>query len=196
MKYRISAAIILLSLLTALFPVAAYADGPAMADNIVCTINNKPDQAACADLLIQLPKSSANYTSFNTENGTRFKIQQSAPIVTYDEDGYVSYAFHYKNASCDFKLRDPLSDGNEDYFQITLVSDNVQFLNIQQQMPLVKIALLDDAGNLLQVSNSVNINPTKGFLVGIEYDGSAKALTADIYDLRDKTPNSQPGNLG
>lgn len=57
-----------------------------------------PEDTAYIDFLMPIPTEDEAYVDFNEANGELYGISQDSEIVTYCEDGFVSYTFHVSDA--------------------------------------------------------------------------------------------------
>lgn len=80
------------------FSTVYYAFSPS--HDLRCEIipNKIPEETTYIDLLIPIKLNDENYTPLNKSNGEKFGISQNSEIVNYNENGYMSYTFHYKNS--------------------------------------------------------------------------------------------------
>lgn len=143
--------VIISSLIAPLF--IAYADSPAPPNYFHCYVTNADSNVTNTDILIKINNDSPNYTDFNTSNSNAQGFDSSAQIVTYNQDGYMSLSFHYKNVD---SLR---SVQREDLSIEKHIILNNGYKPISTITNSIKIALLDKDGNVLKVSDAVSIMP-------------------------------------
>ena len=190
-----------------------------------CTIDYTqiPENAVYVELLLPISPDDENYTEYNQTNGEKFNILSDSEIVSYCQDGFMSYTYHLSDAKskpkpfyfaifkCDFKYYEnnkslfdklnALSVGTKetttwvDYAEIYLDDDSedaltkiysdlgysieweknhtqVIFFNdlsdgsrywsedyygFCEQYKKAKMAYLDESGNIISVSNEVDI---------------------------------------
>jgi len=129
------------------------------------------------DLLIQISEQSIEYTPFNKDNGQRFQIGEHSQIVSYNTDGFQSFTFHFSESASDFHI-------NKTAGSVRFGHENDQFQTLLDKYHIIKIALLDSDGNIVKISDSVDINPKKpGFFMGdITYDAASGSVDAPYYN--------------
>lgn len=166
MKKALLFTALLFSLLFAL-PLAVSADSPPPPNFFYINITNADASVSYADILIKIDRSDKNYTELNSYNAGKYDFGSSAPIVAYDQDGYRSISFHLKNVQTDHS---PTREGpsfsslfefQNGYKPISTVTDSI------------KIALLDEDGNILKVSDAVSVMPGGNTYPNqVEYDAT------------------------
>ena len=154
----------------------AGANSPAPANTLPVTLLGElPAGAAYADLLVALPASDELYTPLNEDNAAARGWDADTPAVSYAEDGFVSFTFHFRGA----RLTEPLAE-TEGYPVYFADWDSDHWKQVEEHCPRLKIALLDKEGGRLQVSPEVNIAPNRpGYLSGLWYDAGEN--TAGLY---------------
>ncbi|MCL2817192.1 MAG: hypothetical protein FWD39_02245 [Clostridiales bacterium] len=174
---RIVTLAIITLFLCMLMPLTAQANSSAPANSIYLAITNKPEAAVHADILIKIGPGDAEYVDFNSANGEKFGIAADSQIAMYNEDGYMSFTFHYLDSASEMMLKTIGGiDGNIIYYfsarHADVYADNTQFDNLLANYHVLKIALLDEHGNILCVSGKADINPqNRGYFVGrIDYN--------------------------
>lgn len=145
-------ALLLLSALLA-FPVSA--NGPAPSPVFRIDIENYPPEACYIDLLVPMILDDANYT----DNRELFPDPSWAQpeIFSYSESGYVSYTFHCRGAEGNIKIE----DGKVEFFQRT--EENLE------RFQSVMIAVLDEKGNILQISEPFDPDPPALMAMNLGY---------------------------
>lgn len=179
---RCAAALLLVLLLAAWFPVTVSANSPPPSPWYTFVVSNLPEGTVYVDLLIRLQETDANYVEL--EENLPGIFSEDADIITYCEDGFRSYTFHYRGARSVI-----LPDQNN---CVTFFADSAmiyEFVSTGHQEDIerrgkIRLAMLDENGNILQVSKPQSLRP-KGLLAtstGIfRYDASADKLTVDSY---------------
>lgn len=84
-----------------------------------------PEDTAYIDFLMPIPTEDEAYVDFNEANGELYGISQDSEIVTYCEDGFVSYTFHVSDAYsilepyyiAELVLANELYNENKDLFE-------------------------------------------------------------------------------
>jgi len=152
------------------FPFQVSANGPPPPHAVDCEIINMPEHTTHIDLLIQINENDEEYVDFNTNNGKILGVSEQSAIVMYNQDGFASFTFHFADASYKgFRFA-----GSDDQYEI-----------LREKYHIIKVALIDKDGNILQISDSVDINPPDrtGFFMGrITYDAAANTIDAPYYD--------------
>lgn len=161
-------------------PVSA--NGPVPVPWFVVTVSNPPEEAVYADLLIPLKESDPNYSPLERGNLPE-GIPEDAEIVAYCEDGYRSYTFHYREAGSHIALQgSPVFDRYVNFFVRETEEILREHLEDVEERGLVKLALLDERGNILQVSPAQWIRPASILQYSLNcmtYDAGAGTLTLD-----------------
>lgn len=172
-------------LLTAVLPLRASANSPASAPWYTFELRNAPEGTVYMDLLIDLEETDAHYSQLAEENVPK-DFTENAEIITYCEDGFRSYTFHYRGARS--KIR--LDYNNEVTFFIdsTNVYDEEAYTNAERHQEdiesrgKIRLAMLDAQGNILHVSGTLSIIPSGLFSYSLgyfSYDASADTLDID-----------------
>ena len=172
MKKYILFFIILLFILCVL-PLTAYANSPPPPSHFYVQIDNLPDNAVYADILIKIDAQSDGYAPFNSDNGNRYGIAADSEIVGYDYDGYMSLSFHYNGVYSE------MNPGNFLYFQMTPASQSIDKITES-----LKVALFDKDGNIIQVSPSISTIPPKNqFARELIYDADGTMFEIQFNDF-------------
>jgi hypothetical protein len=166
-------------------PITGYANSPMPAKSISVEITNNPEASVYADLLIQINPESVEYTVFNDTNGQLFDIYYDSPIAQYTENGFASFTFHYLGSVSNIVLA---SNSNSPYYLYAdftrIANDDTQFNNVLANYHIIKIVLLDKSGNILKISDALDINPKKpGYFVGtLHYDANSGYANAGYFE--------------
>ena len=152
---RITAIFLTLLLLTALLALPVSANGPAPNPVFLVGLKNYPPEACYIDLLVQLTSDDANYT----DNRGNFPDPSWAQleIFSYSEHDYTSYTFHYRGAEGNIKIE----DSKVRFFQRT--EENLE------RFQSVMIAVLDENGNILQISEPFDPEPPALMAMNLGY---------------------------
>lgn len=174
-KARASLWLMLLTFCAALFPLGAAANAPAPPNYLYMEITGADEAATRADVLAQLSPEDEGYTALNRRVLSGARLPEDAPIVAYDEEGFVSLTLHLQGVSGNDRLTEEF-EGKASGL-ILLPSSNQPLDKIAAR---VKVALLDDEGRVLQVSPVVEAAPpdADSFLRTLHYDAQADTLTA------------------
>ena len=149
-----------LLLLATLLVLPVSANGPAPYPTFTVEMENYPPEACYIDLLIELSPEDADYAD-NRENFPDDSWGGSQ-IFSYEENGYMSYTFHYRGADSNIKI----NNGRVKFFERS--EENLK------RFQSVSIAVLDDQGYVLQVSEPFDpekVYPcaeSKVFGIGVE----------------------------
>lgn len=174
--------LLVLILLISVLPLSASANSPASAPWYTFQLRNAPAGTVYMDLLISLDETEAYYCPLMEENIPK-GFAENGEIITYCEDGFRSYTFHYYGARS--KIR--LNDNNEATFFIdsTNIYNEEAYTNAQLHQDdiasrgKIRLAMLDAQGNILQVSSTLSIVPSGLFSYSLgyfTYDASADFL--------------------
>ena len=169
MKKFVFGIVIAMTLIAFAMPV--YANSPAPADHLRISIINKPENIVFVDLLIKIDSNDENYVSLNKQNLELNEFTNDAEILTFNDLGFESFTFHYKNANSNIKLYTnncvDFCKGFENNAHLTQYEDLLTNYN------LVKLAFLNDNGDVVFVSEELNLpkeNFFKIFRGFIEYE--------------------------
>lgn len=159
--------ILLLNIFTWFNPQIVFTNGPKPANSLVFNVINYSDQAVYVDLLIRMNTSDKHYVEFNGSIGESYDIKRESEIVTYNKDGYLSYSFHFKNASSELALeKDRINVFANDYDDFNYIYDNCRYF---------KVVILDNNGSIIEMSKEYKLKGrTDAYLMNgvITYDVS------------------------
>lgn len=168
-------------MLFSVIPAKASANGPAPSPWYNIELTNLPKGTVYVDMLIYLPEDDPMYTE--PEAGKLPEgFSQKAEIITYGEEDYRSYTFHYRDA---LSVIDPdkystvlfFTDDNYDTVRYDHADDIAQRGNI-------RLAMLDKAGNIIKVSPILSLD-TREFLAdtlgGYHYDAATDEWEVETY---------------
>ena len=74
-----------------------FANAPMPADHLTVVLSNLPNDAVYVDLLVKISKDDLNFVDFQSNNYSDF-VSKSSEIVSYSDDSFYSFTFHYKNS--------------------------------------------------------------------------------------------------
>ncbi|MBQ9148722.1 MAG: hypothetical protein IJX69_04055 [Oscillospiraceae bacterium] len=140
---RYPVVILLAMLMLMLLPIGVSANGPAPVPWLDVYLTNAPEGTAYVDLLIPLTEDDPRYSELNEQNLPEGFSAQS-PIVTYCEDGFRSYTFHFEDALSSIAM-----DGAECF--------RYEHLDDIEQQNVIRLAMLDEKGNILKVSDDLSM---------------------------------------
>ena len=184
-KFKKSFSVIILLLIFAFsLPTAVFANAPAPADHLTVALANIPDNAVYADLLIKISKDDSNFIDFQP-NAYADSILESSEIVTYSQDGYYSFTFHYKDSKSNIKIDHYYDDLDYVEFCNGLKYNDylTQYENLLNNYNDVKVALLDKDFNIITVSQAAKlpeVNNLYNFYGEINYDFTDNKIDVDI----------------
>lgn len=144
-----------LLLLATLLVLPVSANGPAPYPTFTVEMENYPPEACYIDLLIELSPEDADYAD-NRENFPDDSWGGSQ-IFSYEENGYMSYTFHYRGADSNIKI----NNGRVKFFERS--EENLK------RFQSVSIAVLDDQGYVLQVSEPFDPDPSALMAMNLGY---------------------------
>lgn len=175
---------LLLLLLLVLFalPMPVSANSPPPAPWYTFELQNPPEGTVYMDLLIWIAETDPHYSHLESEN-LPASFGESAQIVTYCQDGFRSYTFHYAGAKSRIRLN---PDNKVTFFVDSTKVLSAEIESVAQQHKedienrgTVRLALLDAQGNILQVSDDHAITPTGLFSYSVgsfRYDARQDVL--------------------
>ena len=178
-KNKLFSTFTLLLLVALALTTTVCANAPEPPDYLTVILSERHEEAVYADLLIKIDPSDSNYTDFSPGIYADH-VYSSSEIVAYDDDGYRSFTFHYKNARSDIEI-------NRYYDKMYYVDfcrgyDYNEFFTqyeaLLNEYRDVKVALLDDEFNILVVSDAIRL-PKVGKL--LEFNGQV------TYDIRENS---------
>ncbi len=132
---------------------SVFANAPAPEDHLTVYLSALPSDAVYADLLVRMDPSDSNYVS---DQQTSWDVPPSAEILSYSEDGYYSFTFHYRDAKSNIIAE----RYNDTYHTVTFCKGTEEegFLTQYEKLCMsygdVKIAVLDENFDLITVSPS------------------------------------------
>lgn len=162
---------------------------PPIERTVTLHLYNVPDPAYYADLLVSIDENDDVYTSYNADNGKDNGFLESDDYLNYNNDGYVSYSLHFKNANNTMLINEYKSDYSDTVradiqfipFDYPNFHDNYDLL--MEYSPNIKVVILDRDKEVISASDIGTINSEKGYLSGgITYDISNNALQVDLYE--------------
>lgn len=161
----ILALFILLALV--IVPQSALANSAPPPPFCVVELGNLPQEACYVDLLVPLTENDKAFCAADTlPDG----FTKNTPIVSYCENGYMSYTFHYTGSSSRFVIQDS---------RVTFFEENMVHYNLFRNGVQLKLAVLDSSGNILQISAPFSLDDI-GFLNSqtgwVYYDGATQEV--------------------
>lgn len=171
--------ILLIFLVFSSLPVTVSANGPAIEPKYWFDFTNLPDGTKYVDMLVELPENDEKYVALVSKN-LPDQFSEDAPIIGYCEKNFSSYTFHYANAASMIEI-----DGEGAvYFFKDGPASNALYEHEQDiyERGRICLAMLDESGNILQVSRTFSIKPKSLFdyqLNTFHYDAKEDTLNID-----------------
>lgn len=137
------------------------ANSPEPRPGILFLLTNLPEGTVYVDLLICLPEQDPYYVDTNREN-IPGSFAQDAEILTWCEDNYRSYTFHYRDALSMFRVN---ANSSVRFFEGIVADETLQEVfrmdHADEILPrgAVRLAMLDERGNILEVSPLLDLRP-------------------------------------
>lgn len=181
-RCRRLAVMLALVLILICIPQTASANSPPAAPIYTFYIENYPENTVYADLLIYLPKTDPQYQPLVEQNIPE-GFSETAEIISYCEEDYRSYTFHYKGAKSRICLDD---EGSIVFFEdgTRIYDDSIAFGHQEdiEGRGQIRLALLDVQGNILLVSRPHSLKPEGLFSYSVgsfHYDAARDNMLAD-----------------
>ena len=180
---RLLSALLIVVLLLILLSVSVAANSPPPISYYHFSISNVPYGTAYVDLLVWLPETNSHYTALVKENLPEGFTEESE-IITYCEDDYRSYTFHFTNARSKIQLSEW---GTVQFFADSTVSYSGTLANHKEYVErqgTIRLAMLDEKGNILKVSKKLSLEPDGMFSERtnrFQYDASADTMEVMTY---------------
>lgn len=182
---RIFACLLAAVWIMGVLPLTASANSPGISPWDVFSFENLPEGTVYVDLLIPISEKDPKYTAL-MEGNLPGNWSESTPIVTYCEEGYRSYTFHYQDASSDIRVNG--------FGTVTFFNDNsspqydggVRYEHADEIAARgdIKLALLDKNGEILKISSKFSLKPREfmTYFYGIfSYDAAADVFEVNRY---------------
>jgi hypothetical protein len=146
---------------------------------------NAPEEAVYMDLLIRMDETDPRYCELEEDNLPN-SFSESAEIITYFEDGFLSYTFHYRGAISQIQLNEKseavffVDSTRRIYSGDTIIAeDHKQDIETRGK---IRLALLNAQGDIVKVSRSLSIRPSGLFSYSLgtfHYDAAQDCLKVD-----------------
>ncbi len=171
-----------------LLTVPAFAR--ALITSFYCDINveKMPKETVYIDMLIPLSEKDAEFSAFNDDNGEKYGISKESEISTYNQDGFSSYTFHKEGAKAEIK---PFLPSEEvEIFCVKFLADeegrdDEGFPRLEQfgeKYQKAKFVYIDSNGNILGVTNEIDIRKLAGNATKIDITLSGAEATCEVED--------------
>lgn len=186
MKKRFVAAAVSFIFILVLLPVTVSANSPPPSFWYSVQLENLPEGTVYVDMLIPLETSDPFYSELE-ENNLPAAFSKSAEIAVYCEDGFRSYTLHYVGARSVMRVSKDnrvffFTDGLNELGSVGY--DHMQEIQDRGQM---RLAMLDESGNILQVS-SVLVLKSRNALASLSGVFAYDALTDEFEIGHDNHP--------
>lgn len=163
-RNRLLTLILTMVLLACMLPLKVSANSPEPTPYYTFYLANLPEGAEYVDLLIHLRETDEMYTDLITEN-IPDSFSQDAQILSYCENDYRSYTFHYRDALSMIKIG---RDGDVRYFtgdeakwdEAHIRFDHAADIDARGQ---VMLAMLNAQGDILQISQPLDLTNVSKF---------------------------------
>lgn len=182
---RLGAVLLILVLLLPAMAVPASANSPGISPWYEVRLTNLPEGTVWVDLLIRLPESDPQYVPL-TQKQLPKGLSRDAHIISYCEEDYRSYTYHYRDALSVTKV----GESSRVLFFTTGAAreneDTVRFDYADEiyRRGKIRLAMVDGNGNILKVSQPLSLGQDRFLFVptgGFAYDGAADTLEVSGY---------------
>ena len=186
MKKRLLVILMAAILMVAFLPIKASANSPEPTPFYTFYLSNLPEGTEYVDLLIFLPETDKMYAETITGNIPE-GFSQNAQILTYCENDYRSYTFHYKDALSIIHLQKDgyvcyFTDNEAEWDEVHIRFDHADEIDSRGS---VKLAMLDARGNILRISRLMDLTDVNKFsyrLGDFYYDAETGQLTIEAVE--------------
>lgn len=167
-KRRLFARLSLLLLLVMLTVQPVFANSAPPSPWYTIELTNLPEGTVYVDMLIPLEENDEMYVPLEKSNLPDGFTAQSQ-IVTFFENGYRSYTFHYRDASSNITPRTASYINNPyiTFFADAIVSEeSIRYEHKEDisDRKTIRLAMLDENGNILKVSRILRLDPNRLFV--------------------------------
>ena len=159
---RLSVMVGMLVFLFCFLPITAYANSAPPRPYYVFTITDLPKKVVYVDLLMMLDEKDPDYVELVSEN-LPDTFSEYSDIVLYCEDGFMSYTFHCRNAKSIIRIDKEKQvfffvDEWDEYDEV-----DTEHKNKVQEGEYVRLALLDEKGNIVSISSKLRLKSKQLF---------------------------------
>ncbi len=160
--------LVFLVFILCMIPVTANANSGPPPTYFYCEIQNPLAGTVYRDLLIEINEQDEDFDPFRDQIN---EIAEDSPIATYNQDGYMSFYFHYNNGYIDSM-----------YYDVGVFSMTDSNLTMDKVSPTVKVVLLDEVGNIMRISKTISTEPPSSdyFARRIIYDAKDDVVTMEF----------------
>ena len=180
-RNRLLAVILILVLVLGTLPLTAAANSPGPSIGICFVLTDLPKDTVYVDLLIQLPDSDPMYVDL-VEDNLSGSITAQSEIVSYCDDSFRSYTYHYRNAQ---SLIEVVEYRYVLFFTNDVLEDYSDHREDVYSRGKIRLAMLDREGSILKVSPTFELR-TDGFLTNMMGIFDYNAGT-DEFEVREQT---------
>ena len=141
----------MLACILLLLPLPVSANSPPPKDFFDVQFSNLPEGTVYLDLLVYLPESDPYYTPLEEANLPE-GISPDAQIVTYCQEDFRSYTFHYRDAKSVIAVKGTKTVTY--FFDNTVYGSNIRYQHLDDVLAKgeIRLAMLDSEGNILRIS--------------------------------------------
>lgn len=179
---RMLAMLAVVILVAAFLPLAVSANSAPPSFAYTFLLQELPVETKYVDLLIPLKENQDAYVPLNSANvpGT---FCHDAQILTYYKDGYCSYTFHYLDAVSNIEVS---LENQVEFFATNQLNFAKNGHREQiENMGTIRLAMLDEKGNILQVSRELVLRSRQVFAT---LTGSFRYnARTDTFDMSQET---------
>lgn len=142
-----------------------------------------PKEAVYMDIFITMNENDKSYTAFNEENMNQYNFD-ATELSEYNSEGFISMSCHYKDNFTKMKLfyNNKYDSFNsfvlDKYSDDSLGTNSSRVYQILSEDRQFRIALLDENGSIIQLSETFNGNSKRGPLIDyIKYNAENNTLS-------------------
>lgn len=154
--------------------------------NLVIRSYRLPKEAVYIDMLIYMDENDEAYTPFNEDNMKQYNFD-ATELSEYNSEGFISMYCHYKDNFTKMKLfynnkydsfnSFVLDKYSDKYSNDSFRTNGSRMYQIIDENRQFRIALLDENGSIIQISEPFNSNSKRGPLIEyIKYNAENNAL--------------------
>lgn len=169
--------------------ITACGSAPPIERTVTLHLDNVPDSAYYTDLLVSINENDDVYTSYNTDNGKKNGFLESDNYLNYNNDGYVSYSLHFKNAENTMLINGYKSNYSNnvradiEFIPFDYPNFHENYNLLMEYSPSIKVVILNRNKEVISVSDIGTINSENGYLSGgITYDILNNKLQVEFYE--------------
>ena len=179
--------ILVIMLCLALMPVKPLAaSAQCIQEQLEVFSTNIPDDAEYLDVLIKMDEDDPYYTPCNEENMKQYSFDKTT-LAEYSTDGFVSLSYHYyvpeKTLYTDMKINKTRYNEIDRTWNTFSSYNDETYYSLFNGKRVIRIAVLDKDGNIIQVSKSIKMTGKKGRVnSSIDYNIGKNKLEYEYED--------------